>query len=57
MAAAESADPFEGDAAASGKTRVTNGGPVPAHVPHQEGQQHYDQLKQEDEILSGGDHK
>jgi len=56
MAAAESADPFEGEAPASGKTRLTHGGPNPAHLTHQEGQ-HYDQLKQEDEILSGGDHK
>lgn len=45
QAAAESADPLEGDEApATGKTRLT-------------GQNQYDQLKQEDEILSGGDHK
>ncbi len=41
MAAAESADPFEGgEAPGTGKTRVT-------------GHNQYDQLKQEDEILSG----
>lgn len=43
LAAAESADPFEGEAPGSGKTRLThNGGGNPSHLSHHQEGQKYD---------------